>query len=66
MGSGTTGEAAVKNGRLFIGVEISPEYFEISEKRIEKAIENKNNTFTNAVSKLKNIKKLNNLQEIGI
>lgn len=66
MGSGTTGEAAVKNGRAFIGVEISPEYFEISKKRIEKAIENNNSIFTNTVSKLKNITNLSNLQGAGI
>lgn len=36
MGSGTTGEAALNNGRKFIGVEISPEYFNISKDRIDK------------------------------
>ena len=41
MGSGTTGEAAIKNGRSFIGIEISPDYFEISNKRIEKVLKNK-------------------------
>ena len=34
MGSGTTGVACVKLNRKFIGMEISPEYFEISRKRI--------------------------------
>lgn len=38
MGSGSTGVAAVKNGRKFIGVEISKDYFEIAQKRIEEAI----------------------------
>jgi DNA modification methylase len=37
MGSGTTGVAAVKLGRRFIGIEIEPRYFEIALKRIEKA-----------------------------
>ncbi len=37
MGSGTTGVAAVKLGRRFIGVEIEPKYFDIAVKRIEAA-----------------------------
>ncbi len=37
MGSGTTGVAAVKLGRKFIGVEIEPHYFDIACRRIEKA-----------------------------
>jgi DNA modification methylase len=37
MGSGTTGVAAVKTGRNFIGCEISPEYFAIAQRRIEQA-----------------------------
>lgn len=35
MGSGTTGVVAVKNGRNFIGIEINPDYCEMSRKRIE-------------------------------
>jgi DNA modification methylase len=38
MGSGTTGVAAVKLGRQFIGIEIEPRYFDIACKRIEKAL----------------------------
>jgi site-specific DNA-methyltransferase (adenine-specific) len=34
MGSGTTAVAAKKLGRDFIGIDISPEYIELSEKRI--------------------------------
>jgi len=34
MGSGTTGVACVRTGRRFVGVEISPEYYEIAERRI--------------------------------
>lgn len=34
MGSGSTGVAAVKNNRKFIGSELSAEYFEICKKRI--------------------------------
>jgi DNA modification methylase len=34
MGSGTTGVAALKNNRRFIGIEINPDYFEISKKRM--------------------------------
>lgn len=37
MGSGTTGVAAVKNNRKFIGVEIDAEYFELSKERLESA-----------------------------
>jgi site-specific DNA-methyltransferase (adenine-specific) len=39
MGSGTTGVAAVKLGRKFIGIEIEPKYFEIACKRIQGAID---------------------------
>jgi site-specific DNA-methyltransferase (adenine-specific) len=35
MGSGTTGVAAVKLGRKFIGIEIEPKYFDIACCRIE-------------------------------
>jgi DNA modification methylase len=38
MGSGTTGVAAVRLGRKFIGIEISEEYFAIAKKRIEDAV----------------------------
>lgn len=37
MGSGTTGIAAVLEGRDFIGIELNPEYLEIAEKRIAEA-----------------------------
>jgi site-specific DNA-methyltransferase (adenine-specific) len=37
MGSGTTGYAAVKAGRKFIGIEINPEYFDIACERLERA-----------------------------
>lgn len=38
MGSGTTGIAAVKLGRKFIGIEIEPRYFDIACKRISEAL----------------------------
>jgi DNA modification methylase len=38
MGSGTTGVAAVKLGRRFIGIEIEPKYFDISCRRISEAL----------------------------
>jgi len=38
MGSGTTGVAAVKLGRKFIGVEIEPKYFDIACRRIAEAL----------------------------
>jgi DNA modification methylase len=38
MGSGTTGVAAVKLGRKFIGIEIEPRYFDIAVRRISEAL----------------------------
>ena len=37
MGSGTTGVAALQQGRRFIGVEICEKYFDIARRRIEAA-----------------------------
>lgn len=37
MGSGSTGVAAIREGRDFIGCEIDPAYFDIACKRIEQA-----------------------------
>lgn len=37
MGSGTTGVAAMKTGRRFIGVELDPGYFQIAHERIANA-----------------------------
>jgi len=37
MGSGTTGIAAVLEGRDFIGIELNAEYLEIAERRIAHA-----------------------------
>ncbi len=37
MGSGTTGVAAIKLGRKFIGIEIERKYFDIACRRIEEA-----------------------------
>ena len=37
MGSGTTGVAARRLARYFIGIELDPGYFEIAKKRIEDA-----------------------------
>jgi DNA modification methylase len=42
MGSGTTGVAAVKSKRSFIGIELDEGYFEIAKNRIE----NEKNTLT--------------------
>lgn len=36
MGSGTTGVAAVRNGRFFIGMELDPGYFQIAQDRIQR------------------------------
>lgn len=37
MGSGTTGVAAVQQGRQFVGIEREPKYFEIACERISRA-----------------------------
>ena len=37
MGSGTTGVAAMRTGRKFIGIELEPEYFDIAAERIRNA-----------------------------
>lgn len=39
MGTGTTGVAAVKLGRKFIGIEREPKYFEIARRRIQSALD---------------------------
>lgn len=36
MGSGTTGVAAVRNGRFFVGMELDPGYFQIARDRIQR------------------------------
>lgn len=38
MGSGTTGVAAVRSGRNFIGIEMDQEYYEIAKQRIESTV----------------------------
>jgi site-specific DNA-methyltransferase (adenine-specific) len=38
MGSGTTGVAAIKLGRRFIGIEIEPRYFDMACRRITEAL----------------------------
>ena len=35
MGGGSVGEACIRTGHNYIGIELSPEYFEISRKRLE-------------------------------
>lgn len=37
MGSGSTGKAAMLEGKRFVGAELSPEYFDIACRRIEAA-----------------------------
>lgn len=37
MGSGTTGYAAIRAGRKFVGIEIEEKYFDIACKRLEQA-----------------------------
>jgi len=39
MGSGTTGAACVQTGRRFVGIDISPEYCAIAQRRIQEAID---------------------------
>jgi site-specific DNA-methyltransferase (adenine-specific) len=40
MGSGTTGVACQRLGRLFIGIEKEKQYFDTAVKRIKEAVEN--------------------------
>ena len=35
MGGGSVGEACIRTGNDYIGIELSPEYFDISRKRLE-------------------------------
>jgi DNA modification methylase len=35
-GSGTTGEVAIKHGRNYIGIELKPDYIELTHKRLAK------------------------------
>lgn len=39
-GSGTTGIVAVENGRNYVGIELNPEYVEITKRRVEKECTN--------------------------
>ena len=39
MGSGTTGEASIKNNRKFIGIEIDETYFNTAKERIREVEE---------------------------
>lgn len=41
MGSGSTGVACVNTNRNFIGMELTEQYFDIANERIEKAVEKK-------------------------
>ncbi len=36
-GSGTTGVAAVSKGRRFVGIDMDPEYLELTKRRLEAA-----------------------------
>lgn len=38
MGSGSTGEACVRAGRRFVGVEVDVHYFEVARQRLERAL----------------------------
>lgn len=49
MGSGTTGVAAVRLGRQFIGIEIEPTYFDISVKRIKAELDKRKNALFDPV-----------------
>ena len=43
VGSGTTAEAALSNGRIVVGFEIRPDYIEIASRRIKTAIHTSRN-----------------------
>ena len=38
-GSGTTGVAALKLGRRYVGIDMDPEYLALSKKRLEAALQ---------------------------
>lgn len=38
LGSGTTGVAAIRSGKRFVGIEQDPVYFEYARRRIERAV----------------------------
>jgi site-specific DNA-methyltransferase (adenine-specific) len=42
-GSSTTGVAAIKNRRRFVGTELEEDFLELSKKRLEKAVEEQKN-----------------------
>ena len=44
MGSGSTGVAALKNNRKFVGIELNKDYFEICSKRLKDTINNDTQT----------------------
>ena len=48
MGSGTTGVAAMRTNRKFIGIEMNEEYFKIAEQRIKEALPNPLENLLNA------------------
>jgi DNA modification methylase len=35
MGSGTTGEVAIRHGRKFIGIELNPAYINLAQARMD-------------------------------
>ena len=39
MGSGSTGLAAVREGRNFLGIDLSPHYVDIPRRRFEEELE---------------------------
>ena len=57
MGSGTTGVAAIKLGRAFVGIEQKKKYFDIACQRIRQAVKEHQNQFPE-VQKMVEAKKL--------
>jgi ParB-like chromosome segregation protein Spo0J len=49
MGSATTGIAALRQGRLFTGIELNAERFETAEANIKKSISSNNNSISNSL-----------------
>ena len=41
MGSGTTGVAALRNGRQFVGVDINQQYLDLAKQRLDDVLNNK-------------------------
>lgn len=54
-GSGTTGQVSLENGRRYIGIELKPEYLELTRKRLENVVPRIRNNFGREKKSVKKI-----------